>query len=799
MIPKHLWRVVLTGLLLGFLSLHGRASHIFGGDFSMSPLSTPGHYLLSLNLYADANAITDQHRDGNTVEVFMFSKKNFSKKSSIQLFFQSENSLIYGNKKCAQINNLKTIELKYSREIYLQPDLYSDLEGYYVIYERCCRTSNIDNLANRGQDVGMTYRLDFPCPYPNGKFVKNGAPDFGFPNGKLICINKPFEMSMSATDTDGDELRYSLVTPLQGYSTPAMLYGDGTSHDVYPEVRWAAGYSASNAIPGNPSLAINPKSGLLTVTANRLGVYIFTVLVEEYRNGTKIGSVRRDFQLSVVECSDTPPPMPIVEASSNPNQPASVVQLCEGNSVELSFSNTQPDVSYQWERNLTEISNATTNKLTVTQLGNYQVRASFTKACAPDTLSKLIKIVAGNAPPNTIVAKDSLPICQGDSTRLNATNSTDYQYEWRKDGTIIPNANRATITVREHGTYTITLKSPNFGCANIDTLIVRVRAPINKPIILSNQPFLCENDSVQLRVALPAGTKAQWLPPGNVIKSISSDFYAKQSGSYQVRVYEGSCSALSDSISVIKASPALITFDSLRAVCYSDTARILLKATPLDGKFSGDGLSGNVISVKNAGVGRHAINYELVGSPTCRISKTRYLDVKPLPSLRAPARVTQVLGAETTLNVQSETPIGERYQWTPPDGISNPNILQPSVSATQNTTYTLLATSPDGCTSTISMNVMVVELIFVPDAFTPNGDGLNDTWEIQNLERFPEAELFVYNRWGELVHHQSKDKKTPWDGNYLDKPAPIGEYSYVILPNTSTDTTIRRGKVALLR
>ena len=76
-----------------------------------------------------------------------------------------------------------------------------------------------------------------------------------------------------ATDADGDQLRYSLVTPLAGYTSDAAnnRTGNGASRASYPEVNWLPGYGAAAAIPGNPALGIHPQTGELSVTATPAG------------------------------------------------------------------------------------------------------------------------------------------------------------------------------------------------------------------------------------------------------------------------------------------------------------------------------------------------------------------------------------------------------------------------------------------------------------------------------------------------------------------------------------------------
>ncbi len=68
----------------------------------------------------------------------------------------------------------------------------------------------------------------------------------------------------------------------------------------------------------------------------------------------------------------------------------------------------------------------------------------------------------------------------------------------------------------------------------------------------------------------------------------------------------------------------------------------------------------------------------------------------------------------------------------------------------------------------------------IPDAFSPNGDGINDGWNIKNIEFYPESEVTVYNRWGQLVWESGKGYPVPWNGRSRSEELPIDSYHYVI-------------------
>ena len=147
--------------------------------------------------------------------------------------------------------------------------------------------------------------------------------------------------------------------------------------------------------------------------------------------------------------------------------------------------------------------------------------------------------------------------------------------------------------------------------------------------------------------------------------------------------------------------------------------------------------------------------------------------------------------------VQLQAPEGyDRYAWYPTDGLSDPYAADPVASPDKTTTYWLTAVTPAGCEETDQLTVEVVDYP-IPDAFTPNNDGLNDRWEISFLERYPNCEVAIYNRWGEMVYH-SEGYPLPWDGRLPQQGAAVlGTYTYVI--DLRNGKPLLRGTLVLLK
>jgi gliding motility-associated-like protein len=108
--------------------------------------------------------------------------------------------------------------------------------------------------------------------------------------------------------------------------------------------------------------------------------------------------------------------------------------------------------------------------------------------------------------------------------------------------------------------------------------------------------------------------------------------------------------------------------------------------------------------------------------------------------------------------------------------VSNPSVIQPN----EDITYVVTVIDTNGCVNSDTVYVEVIPTLVIPDGISPNGDGKNDTWMLLFKDDFPNMEVSVYNRWGELLFYDNTGYKTPWDGKYNGEELPVGTYYYVI-------------------
>jgi len=141
---------------------------------------------------------------------------------------------------------------------------------------------------------------------------------------------------------------------------------------------------------------------------------------------------------------------------------------------------------------------------------------------------------------------------------------------------------------------------------------------------------------------------------------------------------------------------------------------------------------------------------------------------------------------------------GILYEWNWDITLSDSSIANPVVNPEYTTTYYVKITNEYGCSKYDSVLVEVVEEyeLYIPNTFTPNNDGTNDTWSIRSIELYPDASLEIYNRWGMLLYRQTNGVK-PWNGTASGKELPTGTYFYVL--KLTPDSESLSGSVSIVR
>jgi gliding motility-associated-like protein len=279
-----------------------QATHIVGGEIEVA--RSGNDLTFTLNLYFDEINGSNGARDQDiTIGIYRRSNNTFVRNELILLTDSTDVSYTNPDPDCDN-SIVQTESRVYIKTI--DGSSLNDPGGYFVIFDRCCRNNNIKNIVNP-EGTGMMFYTEFPSIN-----TVNSSPTLNKPVRDFACRGTAFYSDFSAIDPDGDELVYSLATPLRGLSNSGDPAPDNPPTLNNPKsltVLFRAGYDVSNVIDGAPTLNID-QNGILRVTPTEEGLYVFGVLVEEFRNGVKIGEIRRDYQVQVQSnCDPNDPPV----------------------------------------------------------------------------------------------------------------------------------------------------------------------------------------------------------------------------------------------------------------------------------------------------------------------------------------------------------------------------------------------------------------------------------------------------------------------------------------------------------
>jgi gliding motility-associated-like protein len=479
--------------------------------------------------------------------------------------------------------------------------------------------------------------------------------------------------------------------------------------------------------------------------------------------------------------------------------------------------------TYTWSmgdgQTLTKTSNAPFNYV-YAATGSYTINltAKSDQGCSNKAPAKQIAITAQPTagfilPENCLSDPFSKFI---DTSTIADGTQASFQYLWQFGD---PNAtsanNTASIQNPQHkytatGDYPVFLKvTSNNGCADSVKQVLTINGTTpqsafafdNGNAICSNTMLTFTNNStvdfgniVRLEIYWDYGND----PTNKTVdedptagKKYSSQYpvlYTPATKDYLVQVvaYSGqTCLSTTSKTLTAKAIPEL-QFDPITPVCIDVAPFQLTQASVLNGLtgngvYVGKGVSqSGLFSPAIAKAGIDTIQYVFTAANSCVNSIKQTEQVYPLPIVNAGPDSYLLEGNFLTLPA---TASGNNlsYRWTPPTTLSNPAILQPQASPADDISYTLTATSSEGCKASDDISIKVLKAIHIPNAFSPNGDGIHDRWEIKYLNAYPGATVEVFNRYGQLVY-KSAGYSTSWDGTFNGSPLPVGTYYYIINP-----------------
>lgn len=406
----------------------------------------------------------------------------------------------------------------------------------------------------------------------------------------------------------------------------------------------------------------------------------------------------------------------------------------------------------------------------------YELRVAFSPCGTSEgnvVFSDTIYVKKSSAPVIATAKTDANCSTNGTITVTVTSGTGPYEYSIN-GGTTYQSSNIFNNVVP--GTYNVTARTVGSTCPATPQQVV-VSLVNTLAMTVAKVDATCTGGSIT--VTATAGSQPyQYSINGGTTYQSSNTFTGLAAGTYNVMV--------KDAANCTRSQQVTLTFTNNLAVGNSVSANICLGAS-----FTPQ-LTGNAATyswtpttgVSNATVlnpvftPQATTTYTLTATlGTCTTQRTVTIGVSP--GATANAGPDAILIAGDTYQMQGTGSAGT-YLWTPSTALSATNILNPNATPAVTTTYTLRVTTGQGCFATDDVTLTVIPYcVKVMEAFTPNGDGINERWLITNGNCLQKAKAQVYNRYGSAVF-ESDDYKNTWDGTYKGKPLPDGTYYYVI-------------------
>jgi gliding motility-associated-like protein len=373
------------------------------------------------------------------------------------------------------------------------------------------------------------------------------------------------------------------------------------------------------------------------------------------------------------------------------------------------------------------------------------------------------------------------------------TGYTNPAYQWQVNTgsgwTDIAGATSLTYTAdpTTEGTYEYRLASAE--AANISSLSCRIVSNVLTLVVnsaatstaSSNSP-LCSGNTLSLTAS--SGSSYQWTGPNGFTSTEQSpsisNITTAAAGDYSVTVTSGNCSATATTNVQVYEQPVASAGNDT-TICSGSSATLQASGGTGYSWSPATGLSSTTIADPVASPTDTTIYTVTVSnSDACTSTAKVTVNVEQKPTANAGADKVMTQGQSVTLNGKAKgTDVS--YYWTPNEYLSSDTVLNPVASPPSDITYTLHVVSNVGCgaEATDDVFVRVYKSITIPNTFTPNGDGVNDTWDITALSTYPQSLTQVFNRYGTIVY-QSTGYAIPWDGKVNGQVVPSGTYYYKI-------------------
>lgn len=423
--------------------------------------------------------------------------------------------------------------------------------------------------------------------------------------------------------------------------------------------------------------------------------------------------------------------------------------------------------------------------------GGYDITVTDANACEVSGHFDVAQPNAGLV--ITTVIKDAL--CNGGATgSVDATVSggtTPYVYSW-SNGAVTQDLLNLTA-----GVYTLTVTDAQ-GCTSFTGAVVGepAQALVVTPVVTDVSCYGLSDG--QIVVNITGGMQPYYFNWGNqneyLLNNPSETLSDLIVGDYFIRVKDRNGCINEQIVSVSQPNPIVIDAAVYDALCNGDASgaidlTVTGGTTPYVYQWT-NGSATEDISALLAG----EYTYVVTDANNCSTSERLIVEEPaPIQIVVQEIPVTCVDQADAALFI---TPYGGTmpyiFDWSTGSIAQNAEGLKPG-------DYWLIITDANSCTQTFDfvINENNDECLFIPNTITPNGDDYNDTWVIRNIDLYPNAEIKIFNKWGNELF-SSKGEYTPWNGTYNGEPLPSEVYYYIIVLGNEEDNQYT-GTITIIR
>lgn len=468
--------------------------------------------------------------------------------------------------------------------------------------------------------------------------------------------------------------------------------------------------------------------------------------------------------------------------------------------------------SIQWKFGDGDSSGAVNPQHYYSTSGNRTVTLNVTTNTGCTSTYKLpVDVVVHQSP--VVNAVIPAAVCVNTSAGFTASNNSPQagalQWLWQFGDGGTDTLRNTSYTYTTANTYTVSVTATNeFGCA--DTVQSNITVQPLPAVDAGIDSTICLGAPVTLQ---PSGANTYVWASSNTLSCTNCTNPVATPDSTTTYYVAGTSAAGCvniDSVTVtVKQRTTLVLQPPVDTLCAGNSLQLNASGAEVYNWQPATGLSSTVIANPVASPAT-TTTYTLIGNDTKKCffdTATVVVEVFPNPSVSfADTGVTIMEGDHYTM-VSTTSPDVITWLWLPPAGLSCNNCAQPVAAPRLTTKYTKTVYNQYGCSATASFDVVVLcneQSLFIPNTFSPNGDGVNDYFYPRGPNIYSIKSMRVFNRWGQVVFYRlnikANDAANAWDGTYNGKAQPSDVYVYSIEVICDNGTILsQKGNVTLLR